>query len=115
MNSYLRVVINKKDTKYNLLMEGITPYNIAEGHLEVEFITKSADVTFDLVENVEPVEYVDKYNPTKYGIIFKEKLFVAEECTCSFYLRLADLIGIFFEKNIFIYRRYAGLISLKSC
>ena len=41
-------------------------------------------MNFDLVENVEPLEYVDKYNPTKYGIIFKEKLFVAEETICSF-------------------------------
>ena len=35
--------------------------------------------TLDLHEIVgcEPVEYTDAYNPSKYGIIFKEKVFIS--------------------------------------
>lgn len=45
------------------------------------------------VENLEPVEYTDKYFPTKYGIIFRERLFVNNEVQSSLYVRLANVVG----------------------
>jgi len=38
-------------------------------------------VTLEEVLHVEPVEYSDKYAPSKYGIIFKEKVFVGPDHT----------------------------------
>lgn len=32
---------------------------------------------------MEPLEYSDKYYPSKYGIIFKEKIFVGPDHTPS--------------------------------
>ena len=36
---------------------------------------------------------MDKYLPTKYGIIFREKLYVAENTIATLYLRLAEVEG----------------------
>ena len=38
---------------------------------------------------VPPVEFNDKYLPSKYGIIFRERLFVGSTVCASFFLRLA--------------------------
>jgi len=35
------------------------------------------------VQHVEPLEYQDKYQPWKYGIIFKEKVFVSSDHTAA--------------------------------
>ena len=41
------------------------------------------------VQCVEPVEYTDKYLPSKYGIIFKEKLYMSGDHTgLAFNVRL---------------------------
>jgi len=40
---------------------------------------------------VEPLEYLDKYVPTKYGILFREKLFISDENLTSFYLRIGEV------------------------
>jgi hypothetical protein len=32
---------------------------------------------------VEPLEYSDKYHPSKYGVIFKEKIFVGPDHTSA--------------------------------
>jgi hypothetical protein len=41
------------------------------------------------IQQVEPFEYTDKYVPWKYGIIFKEKIFVGPDNTsASFNFRL---------------------------
>lgn len=45
------------------------------------------------LEHVEPLMYVEKYLPTKYGILFREKLYVSESTIASFNLKVLDLIG----------------------
>ncbi len=35
------------------------------------------------IQHVEPLEYQDKYFPTKYGIIFKEKVYVGPDNTSA--------------------------------
>ena len=75
ISNYMRMQI-KANTSYFLVLEGEIPYNLCEGILNVEFYTKSSDLHFENLEHVEPLVYIEKYLPTKYGILFREKLFV---------------------------------------
>lgn len=36
---------------------------------------------------------MEKYIPTKYGIIFREKIYVSESTVTSFHLKIMDIIG----------------------
>lgn len=62
---------------YSFIIEGNMPYNTNEGTLTIDVNTNQE--VFDFVEAVgcEPVEYSDKYVPSKYGIIFKEKVYIS--------------------------------------
>lgn len=62
---------------YFLLVEGVTPYNTAEGQLSIETLSNHESFQLAEVQSCEPVEYTDAYVPSKYGIIFKEKLIVS--------------------------------------
>lgn len=51
-----------------------------------EFDIKQHDLT-------ESLEYIDKYNPNKYGLIFRERLFVNNpECHGTFFVHLSDYV-----------------------
>lgn len=73
------------------MMEGKSPYNIADGTFEIEILFKNEEKLLNIenIEMVSPVEFNDKYTPGKYGIIFRERLFVANTVCASFFLRLA--------------------------
>ena len=71
-------------------MEGTAPYTIGEGSLDVDFLINSP-INIELLEPVEPTKFIDKYIPTKYGIIFREKIFVNETTLASFYVRLGEV------------------------
>lgn len=79
----------KPNTRYFLLLEGVPPYHVQEGQLDIDLFFKE-DLAVDLLEQVEPLEYMDRYVPYKYGILFRERLFVAEPVVASFHLRLAE-------------------------
>ena len=49
----------------------------------MEVLTNKDNFTLDEVQHVEPLEYSDKYFPSKYGIIFKEKVFVGPDHTMA--------------------------------
>jgi hypothetical protein len=70
----------------------VPPYNTsAEGNqLQVEVISNRADLTLEEVQQVEPLEYQDKYTPWKYGIIFKEKIYLppTDNTSAAFNIRL---------------------------
>ena len=59
-----------------LVIEGKPTYTANEGIMELELIYKNPNFQIDIIENLEPLEYIDKYQPTKYGILFRERLFV---------------------------------------
>ncbi len=82
--------INKK---YLLLIEGKLPYVAQEGTLEMNILSKKPEIQLEPVENLDPQEFYDKYVPTKYGIIFRERLFVNNEVQGSAYIRLANIVG----------------------
>lgn len=68
VSSYLRIEL-ASNTRYYLLLEGILPFSLPEGSFEVEVFLKSAGATFELVEQVEPQRYLERYQPNKYGVI----------------------------------------------
>lgn len=59
---------------YSIMVEGVMPYHTHEGQLTIDLLTNSETLNFEDVQHCEPVEYTDKYYPSKYGIIFKEKI-----------------------------------------
>ena len=50
-------------------------YNAPEGMLKVTVLAKQ-EVKITNLDITDPVEYLDKYQPYKYGVIFRERLFV---------------------------------------
>ena len=62
--------------RYMIVIEGITSETINEGTLEFDILFKSPEFNLEQVDQVEPLEYFDKYAPSKYGVLFRERLFV---------------------------------------
>ena len=54
------------------------PYNTTEGQLVIDLLTNIDNLELSEIIGCEPVEYSDKYNPSKYGIIFKEKIIASQ-------------------------------------
>ena len=70
--------------EYVLIVEGVFPYNTADGQLVIETLSDNEAFELKDVQQCEPLEYSDAYVPTKYGIIFKEKLVVSPtDHTCA--------------------------------
>ena len=62
---------------YIFMIEGCMPYNTAEGQIQIDLNTNQENLEFQEIIGCEPVEYTDAYTPSKYGIIFKEKIFIS--------------------------------------
>ncbi|CAD8164435.1 unnamed protein product [Paramecium pentaurelia] len=78
----------RSQTTYYFILEGTPQYNTQEGTFELDFLINQ-EFTFTQLENVEPARYYDKYVPTKYGTIFRERIF-ANEAQASIYVRLTE-------------------------
>jgi hypothetical protein len=64
------------DQGYIIVIEGVMPYNTNEGQLVIDMATNQEGMDLVEIQSCEPLEYTDKYVPSKYGIIFKEKIIV---------------------------------------
>lgn len=74
---------------YRLLLVVFTSGNLPEGTVTVDIVAKSGEVLKAIAgDMMDPVEYSDRYVPNKYGIIFKEQLFVPEEVHFSLHIRM---------------------------
>ena len=62
---------------YVFIIEGCMPYNTTEGSLQIDLNTNQDDLELKEIIGCEPVEYSEAYTPSKYGIIFKEKVFIS--------------------------------------
>lgn len=62
---------------YCLLVEGVPPYNTTEGQLVIDTFSSTETFALQEVTHCEPVEYSDDYVPTKYGVIFREKVMIS--------------------------------------
>lgn len=65
------------DAGYYLVIEGVMPYNTAEGQMIIDTLCNKESFALNEVTSCEPQEYLDAYVPTKYGIIFKEKILIS--------------------------------------
>ena len=63
---------------YVLLVEGMMPFNVGEGTLSLDVFTNREALALEQVEQLDPLEYTDRFAPNKYGIVFKEKIFVGD-------------------------------------
>jgi len=79
-------------TPYILLLESRVPFSCLEGTFELELLYKG-NVTIEVLDNIEPVEYSDKYQANKYGVLFRERLFCIEEIQASIFVRLTNLVA----------------------
>ena len=50
------------------------------------------DMTFELIDQVEPQDFFDKYIPYKYGVIFKEKIYCNEGAVATFYAKITEVV-----------------------
>ena len=64
---------------YCFIIEGNMPYNTNEGTLTIDVNTNQEVFDFTEAVGCEPVEYCDKYVPSRYGIIFKEKVYISPQ------------------------------------
>jgi len=75
---------------YTLIIEGAMPYNTTEGTITLDMMTNEEGFELQEIVGCEPIEYTDTYAPSKYGIIFKEKIFTSptEQTLASINVRL---------------------------
>lgn len=78
---------------YALTVEGVLPYNTNEGQLVIDTLCNKEAFALQEIVQCEPVEYVDAYVPTKYGIIFKEKVVISPTDHTSASLNIKLLKG----------------------
>lgn len=84
------IITLNKEVNYILILESKPTVGLAEGNIEFEFLSKS-QINIEQLEMVEPQEYTDKYNANKYGILFRERLFVNDDVYASFFVRLVNI------------------------
>ena len=60
---------------YDLVLETSPSENVPEGSCELIALIKNESLNFDNLEQVEPLRFIDKYRPNKYGLIFRERIF----------------------------------------
>ena len=84
-----RLVFPPNTKGYRLLLVILSPGNIPEGTVTVDILTKNNETLKAVAgEMMDPIEFSDKYVPNKYGIIFKEQLFVPDEVHFSLHARM---------------------------
>jgi len=81
-------IFTLKPGSYSILGDIIAPYNTEPGKIKVSIITKPDITEFADIPLEEQAEYSDLYVPYKYGIIFREKIFVGGETPVSLHVRL---------------------------
>ena len=77
-----------KDKGYSLICETMAPYDVYFLNLDLDMITNREDLELERIEMVEPLLYTDLYIPYKYGIIFKEKIYVGASTSAAFNITL---------------------------
>jgi len=83
-----KITFQPNEKGYSLICETIPPYNVFALNLDLEMITNKEELELEKTEMVDPLVYSDTYKPYKYGIIFKEKIYVGQETSASFNIQL---------------------------
>lgn len=84
-----RIALAPNEKGYRLILLIISATNLPEGSINLNILTKTPEqIKANAVDMMDPVEFSDRYMPNKYGIVFKEHLFIPEEVHFSLHLRL---------------------------
>lgn len=86
---YSRFVIPPKSEFY-LLLECTPAENVPEGTIDLALYLQSSSLIPELLEQVQPIKYVEKYQPNKYGLIFRERLFSNVDNNISFGIKIME-------------------------
>ena len=78
---------------YYMAIEGVMPYNTGDGPLNIDTLCNKEAFELKDVVQCEPLEYEDQYVPTKYGIIFKEKIMISPTDTTNAAINIKLLKG----------------------
>lgn len=71
------------DKGYSIICEAILPYDVFAVTFDLEMITNHQELELERVEMLESLTYTDVYTPYKYGIIFKEKIYVGQQTSAA--------------------------------
>ena len=71
---------------YVVLVEGMMPFNVSEGTLSLDLFSNREALALEQVEQLDPLEYSDRFVPNKYGIVFKEKIYVGDHTSAAFHV-----------------------------
>ena len=75
------------DKKYYLVADLIAPYNSPKESYKLSIVT-SKEVNLEKINLDESYEYGDIYKPYKYGVLFRERIYVESESILSLHLRI---------------------------
>jgi hypothetical protein len=73
---------------YVLLGDIVAPYNVEASKLGLVLACNKEIEEFTVAELEEVAEYADSYTPYKYGMIFRERLYVPGDTAFSLHIRL---------------------------
>eukprot|EP01022_Parablepharisma_sp_SALTPOND_P002364 TRINITY_DN1096_c0_g1_i1.p1 TRINITY_DN1096_c0_g1~~TRINITY_DN1096_c0_g1_i1.p1 ORF type:complete len:1297 (+),score=217.97 TRINITY_DN1096_c0_g1_i1:10066-13956(+) len=73
---------------YSLICDIMAPYNVEATKIKVALATLPEVTDFTNIELEEQAEYGDLYTPYKYGMIFRERVYVGGETPVSMHVRL---------------------------
>jgi hypothetical protein len=77
--------------EYDLVVECCGKENLQEAQVELAVLVKDGDgIRLEQCEMVEPLKYLEKYKPNKYGTIFKERLFTNATTKQAFAVKLVE-------------------------
>lgn len=76
--------------EYYLIVEAQSEENIADGALELMVLAKEEGLVVEQPEQVEPVKFIEKYLPNKYGLICKERIFANADTNATITVKLAE-------------------------
>jgi hypothetical protein len=74
--------------KYSLVCDILAPYNVDTSKLSVALASLPEVADFANIELEEQAEYSDLYQPYKYGVIFRERIYVPNETPVALHIRL---------------------------
>jgi hypothetical protein len=52
------------------------------------------------IESMEPADYQDNYKPYKYGQIFREKMFIGDQTSVSFFVQLNQTVRTMNDEQV---------------
>jgi hypothetical protein len=86
------LAIKASERGHRFVMSGIPKEILPEGTITVEVLSPNlANIQISPMELLDPIEYIDRYNPNKYGTIFREQIFITDENPISIHVKIRKI------------------------